>query len=139
MFEVSRRDLIIGAAGAAAAFGLDRPIAFIGAAQAQTIPAAPGFKSNKVGDLEVISLYDGMWEKAHDENFIKGVNVEQTKTALKAAGLTDAFVSIPFTLSGSEVGERGGAHRYRDRRSAVGRRRVLGPRAWRPRASTPRR
>ena len=51
MFEVSRRDLIIGAAGAAAAFGLDRPIAFIGAAQAQTIPAAPGFKSNKVGDL----------------------------------------------------------------------------------------
>ena len=98
MFEVSRRDLIIGAAGAAAAFGLDRPIAFIGAAQAQTIPAAPGFKSNKVGDLEVISLYDGMWEKAHDENFIKGVNVEQTKTALKAAGLTDAFVSIPFTF-----------------------------------------
>jgi glyoxylase-like metal-dependent hydrolase (beta-lactamase superfamily II) len=98
MFEISRRDLIVGAAGAYAAFGLDRPIAFIGAAQAQTTPAAPGFKSYKVGDLEVISLYDGVWEKPHDENFIKGANVEQTKAALKAGGLPEAFVSIPFTI-----------------------------------------
>jgi glyoxylase-like metal-dependent hydrolase (beta-lactamase superfamily II) len=98
MFEVSRRDLIVGAAGAYAAFGLDRPIAFIGAAQAQTTPAAPGFKSYKVGDVEVVSLYDGVWEKPHDENFIKGANVEQTKAALKAGGLTDAFVPIPFTI-----------------------------------------
>jgi glyoxylase-like metal-dependent hydrolase (beta-lactamase superfamily II) len=98
MFEVSRRDLIVGAAGAYAAFGLDRPLAFIGAAQAQTTPAAPGFKSTKVGDLEVISLYDGVWEKPHDENFIKGANVEQTKAALKAGGMTDAFVPIPFTV-----------------------------------------
>src|SRR5437764_9480071 len=75
MFEISRRDLIVGAAGAYAAFGLDRPLALIGAAQAQTTPATPGFKSTKVGDLEVISLYDGVWEKAHDENFIKGANV----------------------------------------------------------------
>ena len=99
MFEISRRDLIVGAAGAYAAFGLDRPLALIGAAQAQTTPATPGFKSTKVGDLEVISLYDGVWEKAHDENFIKGANVEQTKAALKAAGLTDAFVPIPFTMT----------------------------------------
>lgn len=98
MFEISRRDLIIGAAGAYAAFGLDRPIAFIGAAQAQTTPATPGFKSYKVGDIEVISLYDGVWEKPHDENFIKGANVEQTKAALKAGGLPDAFVPIPFTI-----------------------------------------
>jgi len=98
MFEVSRRDLIVGAAGAYAAFGLTRPLAFIGAAQAQTTPGAPGFKSTKVGDLEVISLYDGVWEKPHDENFIKGANVEQTKAALKAGGLTDAFVPIPFTV-----------------------------------------
>jgi glyoxylase-like metal-dependent hydrolase (beta-lactamase superfamily II) len=98
MFEVSRRDLIIGAAGASAAFGLDKPLAFIGAAQAQTTPAGPGFKSYKVGDIEVISLYDGVWEKAHDENFIKGANVEQTKAALKAGGLTDAHVPIPFTI-----------------------------------------
>src|SRR5215472_3900335 len=88
MFHVSRRDLVVGAAGAFAAFGLDKPLAFIGAAQAQTIPAGPSFKKYQVGDIEVISLYDGVWEKPHDENFIKGANVEQTKAELKAAGST---------------------------------------------------
>jgi glyoxylase-like metal-dependent hydrolase (beta-lactamase superfamily II) len=98
MFHISRRDLVVGAAGAFAAFGLDKPLTFIGAAQAQTIPAGPGFKKYQVGDIEVISLFDGVWEKPHDENFIKGANVEQTKAELKTAGLTDAFVSIPFTV-----------------------------------------
>jgi hypothetical protein len=98
MFEISRRDVILSAAGAYAAFGLCKPIAFIGAAQAQQIPAGPGFKKYKVAEIEVFSLYDGVWEKPHDENFIKGVSVEQTKEELKAGGLTDAFVAIPFTV-----------------------------------------
>lgn len=106
MFEISRRDLILGAAGAYAAFGLCRPVAFIGAAQAQQIPAAPGFKKYKVGEIEVISLYDGVWEKPHDENFIKGANVEQTKGELKAGGLTDAHVPIPFTILAVRTGGR---------------------------------
>lgn len=96
MFEISRRDAVFGAAAAYAMFGLTRPIAFIGAAQAQ--PAqAPGFKKYKLGDFEVISLYDGIWEKPHDEKFIKDVNLDQTKDALKAWGQTDAFVAFPFT------------------------------------------
>jgi hypothetical protein len=106
MFEISRRDLILGAAGAYAAFGLCRPVAFIGAAQAQQIPAAPGFKKYKVGEIDVISLFDGVWEKPHDENFIKGENVEQTKEELKAGGLTDAHVPIPFTVLAVRTGGR---------------------------------
>src|SRR5918912_1860759 len=106
MFEISRRDLVLGAAGACAAFGLARPIAFIGAAQAQTMPPQAAFKKYKVGDIEVISLYDGVWEKPHDENFIKGTNVEQTKTELKAGGLPDAFVPIPFTVLAVKTGDR---------------------------------
>jgi glyoxylase-like metal-dependent hydrolase (beta-lactamase superfamily II) len=106
MFHVSRRDLVVGAAGAFAAFGLDKPLAFIGAAQAQTIPAGPGFKKYQVGDIEVISLYDGVWEKAHDEKFIKGATVDETKAALKAGGLPDAFVSIPFTALAVKTGGR---------------------------------
>jgi len=39
--------------------------------------------------MEVFSLYDGIWERAHDPNFIKGVSVDDTKAALKAAGLTE--------------------------------------------------
>jgi glyoxylase-like metal-dependent hydrolase (beta-lactamase superfamily II) len=96
MFTISRRDLVLSAAGAYAAFGLSRPISFIGGAAAQT-PAAT-FKKYKVGDIEVVSLYDGVWEKPHDEAFIKGVNVEETKAALRAAGLTDAHVPVPFTV-----------------------------------------
>ena len=105
MFETSRRDLVLGAAGAYAAFGLTKPIAFIGAAQAQQAPAQ-GFRKYKIGDIEVISLYDGMWEKAHDENFIKGADVEQTKAALKAGGLTDAHVPIPFAVIAVNTGGR---------------------------------
>src|SRR3954471_21485988 len=106
MFQISRRDLVLGAAGAYAAFGLSKPLAFIGAAQAQQTPASPGFKKYKVGDIEVISLYDGVWEKPHDEAFIKGVSVDQTKGALKAGGLTDAFVPIPFTTAAIKSGDR---------------------------------
>src|SRR5262245_19884882 len=103
MFQISRRDLVLGAAGAAAAFGLTRPIAFIGAAEAQTAPA-PGFRKYKVGDIEVISLFDGVWEKPHDENFIKGVSVDDTEAALRAGGVTDAHVPIPFTLVAVRTG-----------------------------------
>ena len=67
---------------------------------------AQDFRKYKVGDIEVISLYDGVWEKPHDENFIKGVNVEQTKAALKAGGLTDAYVPIPFTIIAVKHGRR---------------------------------
>src|SRR5204863_9927563 len=98
MFHVSRRDFVVGVTGAFAAFGLDKPLTFIGAAQAQTLPPGPGFKKYQVGDIEVISLYDGVWEKPHDENFIKGANVEETKAALRAGGLTDAHVPVPFTI-----------------------------------------
>jgi glyoxylase-like metal-dependent hydrolase (beta-lactamase superfamily II) len=106
MFHVSRRDLVVGAAGAFAAFGLDKPLAFIGAAQAQTVPAGPGFKKYQVGDIEVFSLYDGVWEKPHDEKFIKGASVEETKAALRAGGLPDAFVSLPFTVLAVRTGGR---------------------------------
>jgi glyoxylase-like metal-dependent hydrolase (beta-lactamase superfamily II) len=106
MLEISRRDLVLSAAGAYAAFGLTKPIAFIGAAEAQTIPADAAFKKYKVGDIEVISLFDGDWERPHDENFIKGVNLEQTKAALKAAGLPDAYMPIPFTVIAINTGGR---------------------------------
>jgi len=59
-----------------------------------------------VGDIEVFSLYDGVWEKPHDEAFIKGANVEETKAALKAGGLTDAHVPVPFTTLAVKTGGR---------------------------------
>jgi glyoxylase-like metal-dependent hydrolase (beta-lactamase superfamily II) len=98
MQSISRRGFVISAATAGAAFGLDGPLEFVGQAfgQAATGPEVVKFK---VGNVEVIQLYDGVWEKAHDEKFIRNANLDQTKAALRAGGLTDAHVPITFTVT----------------------------------------
>lgn len=110
MHSISKREFVISAAAAGAAFGLDGPLAFVTPAAAQKAPAMgpmgssqalidKGFVKFKVGDIEVTQLYDGTWEKAHDPAFIKDVSVDETKAALKTAGSTDAYVPIPFTVT----------------------------------------
>ena len=104
MFEISRRDIVLNAAGALAAFGLNAPVAFIGAAQAQSL--GDPFRRHKVGDVEVISLIDGFAEVPHREGWIRNANVEETKAALRASGLNDAHVPIPFTATAIKMGDR---------------------------------
>jgi glyoxylase-like metal-dependent hydrolase (beta-lactamase superfamily II) len=110
MSNISRRNLVVSASAAAAAFGLNGPLEFIGTANAQkagsgsgsgsgAMPKVMGFKRFKVGDAEVTTIYDGVWEKAHDPAFIKNASVEDTKKALVAGKLTDAHVPIPFTVT----------------------------------------
>ena len=102
MHSISRRGFVISAATAAATFGLDGPMEFIGPAFAQKPDPnllEKGVVKFKVGDIEVIQMYDGIWEKAHDEKFIKNATLDETKAALKAGGLTDAHVPIPFTVT----------------------------------------
>lgn len=108
--SISRRGFVISAAAAGATFGLDGPLEFLSEAQAQKAPALSpigspqrlvdkGFAKFKVGSIEVIQVYDGHWEKAHDPGFIKNASVDETKAALKKGGMTDAFVPIPFTVT----------------------------------------
>ncbi len=110
MQSISKRQFVISAAAASAAFGLDGPLAFIQPAGAQAAKGVSpmgspqalidkGFAKFKVGSIEVTQLYDGTWEKAHDPAFIKNASVDETKVGLKAAGLTDAYVPIPFTVT----------------------------------------
>lgn len=95
MGEFTRREFVISAAAAAAAFGLDRHMAISAPARVQkTTDPKPGIHRYKVGSAECIALYDGVWEKAHDPSFIANATVEQTKQALKAAGLRTDFVPI---------------------------------------------
>ena len=97
MMELSRRS-VVSSIALAAEFGLSRPLSFIGPAAAQKTPApAGGFAKYKVGSLECTAVYDGIWEKAHDPAFIKNASLEDVKKAMKAAGLSEEFVSIPFT------------------------------------------
>ena len=106
MTDFSRRTLL-GSAAAAVIFGLDRQVAFVGPAQAQT-PLEPvtGFYKYKVGSVEVTAIYDGIWKKPHDPAFIKNASVEETKAALAKAGLTTEFMPIPLTVSVLKIGDK---------------------------------
>jgi glyoxylase-like metal-dependent hydrolase (beta-lactamase superfamily II) len=104
MQSISRRAFVISAATASAAFGLDGPLEFVGRAFGQEAPQ--DVVKFKVGDIEVIQLFDGMWEKAHDPGFVRNASLDEVKGALRAGGLTDAYVPIPFTVTAVRIGGR---------------------------------
>jgi glyoxylase-like metal-dependent hydrolase (beta-lactamase superfamily II) len=99
MQSISRRGFVISAATAGAAFGLSRPLEFIGTAFAQRAPGAADVSKFRVGDVEVIQMFDGVWEKPHDPAWVKNASLDDVKAALRAGGLTDAHVPIPFTVT----------------------------------------
>src|SRR5260370_6710858 len=138
MRTTSRRDVILSAAVAGAALGLDKSLAIVAPVEGQQAPAAPvrsqhkptapvrraqtpdpkpGFVRYKVGDVAINALYDGIWEKVHDPAFFSNATVAETKQALADAALTTAFAPSPITvfvikLNGKLVlcAARGGNH-----------------------------
>ena len=52
------------------------------------------------------SLIDGVAEVPHREGFIRNANVEQTKAALRASGLSDAYVPVPFAVIAAKIADR---------------------------------
>ncbi len=101
MFEISRRDLVIGTTGAALVFGLKGPVSFIGAAQAQR--AADSLKY-KVGDIEVFSLHDGSVERVLADGFVKNAALDDVKKALIAGGIGPDKFDNPFTVTAIRTG-----------------------------------
>ena len=101
MFEISRRDLVLGSTGAALVFGLKAPVSFIGAAHAQR--AADSLKY-KVGDIEVFSLHEGGIERVLDANFVKNAALDDVKKALTASGIGPDKFDNPFTVTAIRTG-----------------------------------
>lgn len=99
MYEITRRNLCLSAAATAALFGLDKPLTLIGSAYARSPTDLAPFVRFKVGDLTVTTVSDGVWSRDHDPNFIRNASVDDTKAALRAAGLPDDKVHIPFTVT----------------------------------------
>lgn len=96
--SISRRELIASAAGVSA-LGLTGSLSFLPMAMAASV-RDKGYYSYKIGsDLEVISIYDGIWNKPHDESFITGATVEETKAALRKGGLDDSSIPIEFAYT----------------------------------------
>jgi glyoxylase-like metal-dependent hydrolase (beta-lactamase superfamily II) len=103
MYNLSRRHFFLSAAMATAAFGLNSKL-FIPPAHAAGMDPEVGVYKYKVGDVEVTSLYDGVWRKPHDPAFIKNASVAETKEALAKAGLTTEYMPIPLTVTVLNVG-----------------------------------
>ena len=97
MSDISRRDLTLGAAGACAAFGLDKPVTFMDAAHAQQSAQQP-FHKYTVGDIEVFSLLDGMRDVPLREGMVRNVSVDKVKAALRTAGFPDNQVPLRFIV-----------------------------------------
>lgn len=115
MFHVARRSVVIGAAAAAAAFGIGKRLELLPAASAQGGSLSPmnpkglQFHRFSLGDIEVTQILDGATERAHDPGFIRNASVEDTKAALRAAGLPDENVPIcPSTRIPSSPRRPGG-------------------------------
>ena len=65
-----------------------------------------GYHTYKIGDVDCISVYDGIWKKKHDAGFIRNASVEETKKALGAAGLGTDYVPIEFAQTVIKTGTR---------------------------------
>ena len=106
MQNISRRGFVVSAATAAAAFGLDGPLEFIGSAFAQSNATLldKGFVKFKIGDVEVTQIYDGIWNRELQDGFVKNAPLADVQAALKAAGLAENIVPIPFTVTAVTIG-----------------------------------
>lgn len=102
MLKMNRREMVLSAAGAAA-LGLSGSLQFIPSALADEARDR-GYLKYMIGDIECVSLYDGIWKKEHADNFIRNASVEDTKKALRAAGLSDEFVPIEFAQTFIKTG-----------------------------------
>ncbi len=96
--QSNRREFLLSAAGVSA-LGLTGSFAWMDSPLAASV-REKGYYSWKVGnDIEVISIYDGIWKRPHDESFITGASVDDTKAALRKAGIDDSSVPIEFAFT----------------------------------------
>ena len=96
--KANRREFLLSTAGVSA-LGLTGYFSMIQSSMAASVKKQ-GYYSWKVGsDIEVISIYDGIFNKPHDENFIVGATIDDTKQALRDAGLNDEAVPIEFAYT----------------------------------------
>ncbi len=105
MLKTNRRTFIASATAAAAAFGLDGKLAFVPSARASEFEKQ-GFYKFEIGDMEVITVYDGFFKKPVAQDFVPNASVDDMKAALKAAGKPEDAVTVPFTITFVRMGGR---------------------------------
>lgn len=97
MLDISRRQLLAGAAAAGATGALSLPS--MPAARA-AVPAAgaqaPGFYRYKVGDYECTSINDGARSFPMPDSWVTNVPKDQALAAAEAAYMPKGMVTVPF-------------------------------------------
>ena len=111
MLHHSRRSVVLSVAASAAAFGLDKQLEIWPSALAQQgggatplNPSAMKFHKFNVGDIEIIQVFDGALERDHDPAYVKNASIDDTRAALKAAGLPDGKILNAYTVTLARIG-----------------------------------
>jgi glyoxylase-like metal-dependent hydrolase (beta-lactamase superfamily II) len=104
MHQLSRRELVFGASAGALVAGFPAPLTVFRPSPAWSEQVLEqGFHRFLVGDVTVTALYDGVWKKPHDPDFISNASVADTRQALIAAGYSGEDVPIPFSVMAAEI------------------------------------
>ncbi len=61
-----------------------------------TLPM-PGFRRMKVGDVEVVSLIDGIARRPLGEEFVKNAPIAEVRALLASQNLPTEYIDVPFT------------------------------------------
>ena len=111
MLQFSRRRLVLSAATAGLVFGLDRAVEIIPSALAQqgSGPTPLNLKGTKfhkfkVGEVEIIQIFDGAFERDHDPAYANNASIDDVKAALRAAGLPDGKILNSYTITFARLG-----------------------------------
>jgi glyoxylase-like metal-dependent hydrolase (beta-lactamase superfamily II) len=106
---LTRRDLLIGT-GAATATYLTTAFSPLVAQNAPSFGAPSvvqvGYRKQKIGDIEVIALNDGVQRRALGEEFVKNAKLNDVQELLKSQGLPTEYIDVPFTAFLLIVGNR---------------------------------
>ena len=102
MTNTTRRQFLASSAGVAA-LGLTGQLAFLPSAQAADV-RKKGYYSYKVGEIEVISIYDGVWQNDGFDSLAVDVSEDEVKSALSNAGLTTDYIPIEFAFTVVKTG-----------------------------------
>jgi glyoxylase-like metal-dependent hydrolase (beta-lactamase superfamily II) len=127
--DLSRRDLLAGAAAIGAAASLPPNLASTARAAAPASGVqAPGFYRYKVGDYECTSINDGAASFPMPDGFVKNVPKEEALAAAEAAYMPKGNVTVPFNPQLINTGSKlilidcgNGVARFEPTKGAIGR------------------
>ncbi len=97
---INRRDIFVGGGAAAVAYMAGSFMPLI-AQNTQNLGAPSvvqvGFRKQKLGDMEIIALNDGVARRALAAEFVRNAPLAEVQALLKSQNLPTDYIDVPFT------------------------------------------